>query len=89
MAVNDFTKEAENMKVDNRKKESNKSLGQPLAKKLYLEDNDSYDKEKSNEIIMTEEDERKIKEVVSDLNEKAFYGKIMKKSKNLDKNGDF
>lgn len=34
-------------------------------------------------ILITEEDSRQIKEMVSDINEKAFYGKLLKKTKDL------
>lgn len=33
--------------------------------------------------MITQEDEKMIKEVVSDINEKAFYGKLLKKTSDL------
>ena len=48
--------------------------------------------EEDDKILLTEEEEQQIKEVISDLNHKAFYGKAMKKTKDMikvDPNDDF
>jgi hypothetical protein len=44
---------------------------------------DNRDGEEDDKILMTEEEEQQIKEVISDLNHKAFYGKVMKKTKDM------
>lgn len=38
--------------------------------------------------MLTQEDERKIKEVVSDIDYKAFYGKVLKKTEKIEKDED-
>jgi hypothetical protein len=39
------------------------------------------EEEDQDQIMITQEEEQQIKEVISDLNHKAFYGKNLKKSK--------
>lgn len=34
-------------------------------------------------MVITEEDEKYIREIANDINEKAFYGKILKKVKKI------
>ncbi len=46
-------------------------------------DNRNENLDDEDKIMITEEEEQQIKEVVSDLNHKAFYGKIMKKTKDV------
>lgn len=55
-----------------------KSQGSGNVQEEYEND---FNEEEKGGIMMTEEDERKIKEVVSDIDYKAFYGKVMKKTK--------
>ncbi len=68
MAVSD-------VKPQHPKKSSDVSKFQ-LSKKRNSVGDDLSDQE---EIMITNEDQRIIKEVASDINEKAFYGKILKK----------
>ncbi len=46
-------------------------------------DNREDNGEDEDKILMTEEEEQQIKEVISDLNHKAFYGKAMRKTKDM------
>ena len=39
--------------------------------------------------LITEEEEHEIRQVASDINEKAFYGKLLKTKQALTKEGDF
>lgn len=51
---------------------------------IQEEDLNNINKKIDDELILiTEEDERKIKEIASDINEKAFYGKIIQNKKNI------
>lgn len=54
--------------------------GQPKKPMTSLDNREEND----GEILMTQEEEEQIKEVISDLNHKAFYGKVMKKTKDND-----
>jgi hypothetical protein len=56
-----------------------KSGDQPSKKRVSVE----ADLSDQDEIMITQEDQRMIKEVASDINEKAFYGKILKKQKEV------
>jgi hypothetical protein len=46
--------------------------------------NNDEENDEEEQILMTQEEEHQIKEVISDLNHKAFYGKILKKTKEID-----
>lgn len=46
--------------------------------------NNSMEKEEEDERLITQEEEEQIKEQISDINEKAFYGKILKRTKEVE-----
>lgn len=52
--------------------------------KQNLQMQNSLNDDQDDEILITQEDERQIKEVISDINHKAFYGKMLKRTKEID-----
>ena len=48
-------------------------------------DDDDYD----DKPLMTEEEEQEIRQVASDINEKAFYGKILKTKQAIQVDSEF
>ena len=53
-----------------------------------MNDSENNGENDVEEILITQEEEQQIKEVISDINHKAFYGKILKKTKEIDYGND-
>ena len=69
--------------INSPKHDNGSASLKPNSQLVNTLDNRNENLDDEDKIMITEEEEQQIKEVVSDLNHKAFYGKIMKKTKDV------